>query len=300
MHALRPPGLRPRTDSTHPHAVVPDAPRSLSPRRSDVLRRIVVAIDPKRETCAVADRAVRLASIHGASLEIVSVLGTPVEDAVAWDDYPRHCDTAKKVLAHERACLKHHEAAARRSVPNVSSQVLRGVPHFVLTRFAVNAGADLLVKAGGCSPDGEACRGASHDEVDLRLLRHCPTPVLIDRPDGSLGRHRTLAAAGRQGSGESPPPNRDVRRLAECFGATGSDVRVVHLDDGERSNRGCSRRIVDAAANFRPSLVILPTSPTVGIARLLGRDMAEVLLDETPYSLLGVKPSGFRSPPLGG
>ena len=137
-------------------------------------KSILVDIDAAVPAHPALERAVRLARAAGARLTITDVMTVP--------QYARRylpADVEEEMVARRREQL----ARVARTITDVptDSKLLVGRPGTVLVQEVLRSGHDLLVRshARDMSVDGATPFGA----VDMELLRKCPCPVMLVRPD---------------------------------------------------------------------------------------------------------------------
>ena len=140
-------------------------------------KNIMFASFGEKEDRAALDRANRLALANQASLTLVRVL----EDL----PFAASCILPKKRLADFRNASinqAQHEldelSAKLDSSVQVKTKVLFGKPFIELIRAVLSDGHDLLIKSKLPS-----VKDGALDSTDLQLLRKCPCPVWIIKPN---------------------------------------------------------------------------------------------------------------------
>jgi nucleotide-binding universal stress UspA family protein len=96
-------------------------------------------------------------------------------------------------VVHERSRRLARIAAALQTegLGKVDSHVLLGTPHLEITRQVLAAGHDLVIAS---SEGGTFLRTVFYGDTATELMRKCPCPVWILKPDQALPYRRILAA----------------------------------------------------------------------------------------------------------
>ncbi len=141
-------------------------------------KNILYLADQPDKQNATLERAVALAKTNGARLTIMDVTAEAEEATEIEKRFGIDLNAAlrERRLEQLEAMTAPHSAAG----VIIYSKVLTGTPFIQAVRAVQRNGYDLLVKSSR-SPAGIAERlfGSS----DMHLLRKCPCPVWIDRPD---------------------------------------------------------------------------------------------------------------------
>jgi universal stress protein E len=149
-------------------------------------RRVLVATDFSSGSQAAVARAVRLARLHGARLDLVHAF-----DVSAWQALRNLFDLghlagepSAEALLRERLKALADQLAAREGLP-VDSHFGLGAPAAVIEARARSMNAALLVIARRSEPAAPGASGTL-----LRMLRSAPCPVLVTRaaPVADYGR----------------------------------------------------------------------------------------------------------------
>lgn len=202
-------------------------------------------------------------------------------------------------------------------------------PGLALIRRVLRGEHDLVMVARRNRPVSRAL-----GSVTRELVRKCPCPVWVVKPDAPLVHSAVMAATDL-----TPVGTRAVELAAWIARAYGCELHVVHAwqtpfsvqmagempgheDDlaalqarSEKSVRATlatvasdvdmrlhvgrdapSRAILEGVERLGVDLLVMGTLSRAGIAGLLVGNTAEKLLDRAPCSLLAVKPEGFVSP----
>ena len=105
-------------------------------------RRVMLAVDLTEESAAVAQRAVRLATLSGADLHIVHVI-EPLSLAYG-GDIPMDLSTVQDQI-HDQARSHLAEFAATLGIPAEKQHLIFGRPESEIQRTAESVGADVIV-----------------------------------------------------------------------------------------------------------------------------------------------------------
>ncbi|MGD2076560.1 MAG: universal stress protein [Gammaproteobacteria bacterium] len=186
-------------------------------------RNIVYFADGAVQPCSALERAVELARRNHARLTVIDVLdetrSTPEIDQRFGTDLNR-------ILGERR-----HETLERLVSPfleadtMIYTRVLTGTAFVEVIRAVLRSGYDLVIKAAR-APQGFSERLLG--STDMHLLRKCPCPVWIDRPNAALP-YRTVLAAVNPLDAEAPGRDRLVMDLATSLANRESArLAVVH------------------------------------------------------------------------
>ena len=170
--------------------------------------RILAGTDGSDRAEEAVGRAAQLASVTGASLDLVYVIdtGRPHDDAEV---------EPKAEVAFQRA-----EAIASRSVPAIT-RVVVGDPAEALLEEAADHGADVIC----VGPDAGLLGGTVHvGRVAAHVLRHDSCSVLVGRHAGPTFPGSILC--GVDGSDSSVETARLAARIAV---AAGAELRLQHV-----------------------------------------------------------------------
>ena len=136
------------------------------------------------------DRAVDLARRNDAMLTVMDV----VAESDLAVDVEKHLDIKLNQLLRQRRLeeLERLIQPHMNSGPPIYTQIGSGTPFIELIRAVQRNGYDLLMKAPH-PPEGLTKR-FFYGSFDLHLLRKCPCPVWIDRPESAHPYRKILAA----------------------------------------------------------------------------------------------------------
>lgn len=176
-----------------------------------------------RETAAVK-RAAALAQNNQARLTIMHVSGEPRLGPLA----EKHTLREAESLLRERELERLESLVVpHRTHDGIELTVRYGIPFIEVVRDVIRNGRDLVIKpAGGDS----GVHGLLFGSTDMHLLRKCPCPVWIMRPDDGSNYQKILAAVDfdpwEPGNGEAILN----RRILEFAGSLAlSDFAELHL-----------------------------------------------------------------------
>jgi nucleotide-binding universal stress UspA family protein len=165
-------------------------------------KNILFFADGSEEMSPALQRAVQLAESNQARLTLVDVIEpvkTPAEITSRFN-----IELSDLLIQHRKQVLEELSQSIMQDDNLVYVKVLSGLPFVEVIKYVQRGGFDLLIKMAS-APAGisEKLFGS----VDLHLLRKCPCPVLIDRPNSSTRYQRILAAVDtdsstRQGCGD--------------------------------------------------------------------------------------------------
>jgi nucleotide-binding universal stress UspA family protein len=169
------------------------------------------------------DRAVALARRNVARLTVIAVT-QPVD--IDWDLDRRYGLRLTETLAGRR--LDELEVLTEPYADAgvmIYTQVLTGTPFIEAIRAVQRNGHDLLMKSaeGGAGRPSQAL-----GSTDMHLLRKCPCPVWIDRPESAYPYRRLLAAVDPVQT-QANPVDRLILDLATSLAEQeGARLEVVH------------------------------------------------------------------------
>lgn len=184
-------------------------------------RNILYHADGPDSSARGLDRAVALARTNQARLTVLDVT-EPV--SLGWDPQGRYGPKLTEALVRRR--LDELEAITERYADAgiaLYTRVLTGMPFIEVIGAVQRESYDLLVKTArpGLGPTGLA-------SADMHLLRKCPCPVWVDRPDSPYP-YRTLLAAVDPTHRHAAGLNRLILDLATSLAAReGARLEVVH------------------------------------------------------------------------
>ena len=211
-------------------------------------KNILYFADGESAPSPALQRALRLADTNGARLTVVDVLeplDTPGEIA------SRLNRDLREILAEQRQQVLD-ELAETSAHDNtlIYTKVLFGIPFVEVIRAVKLGGYDLVVKSARC-PAGLSERLFGSN--DMHLLRKCPCPVWIDRPNAAPHYTHILAAVDPMapaGEGCDDQVMSLASSLAVRESASLSVAHAWHLDGESMLRHGRLR--LDQHARIEP------------------------------------------------
>ncbi|HED40944.1 MAG TPA: universal stress protein, UspA [Chromatiales bacterium] len=208
---------------------------------------ILCVVTAGEEDQPALDRAVMLAENNRASLTVIDV----VEPVTVGNGAQQGVPTAAEL---QGAMMTLHEEALEllispyRERLKVQSKVLSGIPFLEMIREVLRNGHDLLIKTAETPEWQDHLFGSD----DMHLLRKCPSPVWLIKPQLRNAYQRVLVAVDVEDACSS-----DERRSRQAMNcqliemarslalADAAELHVVHVWDapGERIMRGASMQM---------------------------------------------------------
>lgn len=202
---------------------------------------ILYVVDPENVSKPILERAVSLAENNQASLTVVSVVERVASGIVMPKGRPLSADLRAATVDSQTQELAALVKPFHKRV-KVETKVLLGIPFLEIIREVVRNGRDLLIKI----PEHQDWLDRSFASDDMHLLRKCPCPVWLIKPQASKTYPRILAAVD-VGDVDSPQEsesqgalNRQILELASSLAlAESGDLHIVHAWDaiGESTMR---------------------------------------------------------------
>jgi nucleotide-binding universal stress UspA family protein len=192
---------------------------------------ILYVLDQEAEQPCGLERAVALARGNQARLKVVSVVeslppGTPLEGLDL---------TTDDLLAASRAeCEQRLNTLVEplRDAVTIETKVLTGKLFLEVIREVLRHGHDLVMKCVADRPPMAALFGSE----DLHLLRKCPCPLWLGRPQDALNDRRVLAAvdvaplASAKEQAQQQALNATILDLAAALATSEfAELHVVHV-----------------------------------------------------------------------
>jgi nucleotide-binding universal stress UspA family protein len=187
-------------------------------------QKILVAVNTKSENHQALPRAVRLAKTTGARITAIDVVKPPPRWHPQFDPPPWILPSA---LAQEKERrLRKIVAPLRAGGIQAGTAVFHGDASTEIIREALRNGHDLVMKTA----ESERGWAGVFGSTDMRLLRQCPRPLWLVKPDRLVKHERVLAAVDPSASEEAGHQvNRKVMELAIMLARSeGAQVHVVH------------------------------------------------------------------------
>ncbi len=170
------------------------------------------------------DRAVAVARANQGRL---TVLDVTAEVSADWDPQRLYGPKLTEALVERRLSeLEALTAPYEDAGVAMYTQVLTGTPFIEVIRVVQRGGHDLLIKTPRA---GNGLSAQALGSTDRHLLRKCPCPVWIDRPE-SAHPYRTLLAAVDPTDPHAGDLNRLILDLATTLAAREqAELHVVHV-----------------------------------------------------------------------
>lgn len=185
---------------------------------------ILYVSEPGADETAAVERAVALARNNQARLTIMRASGEPRLGPLS----EKHTLREAESLLRERELDRLESLAApHRAHAGIQLTVRFGIPFIEVVRDVIRNGRDLVIKTAG----GDiGVRGRLFGSTDMHLLRKCPCPLWIMRPDDSSNYQRILAAVDFdpwEPGNEEAMLNQQILELAGSLAL--SDFAELHL-----------------------------------------------------------------------
>jgi nucleotide-binding universal stress UspA family protein len=150
---------------------------------------ILYVIDPDAEQACGLERAAALARGNQARLTVTEVV-EPLPASARLEELGLSTEDLQR--AGQRASSAHIEQLIEplREGLEIETQVLTGSLFLEVIRDVLRHKRDLVIKCVG----GRSSAGSLFGSNDLHLMRKCPCPVWLSRPDAALNFERVLAA----------------------------------------------------------------------------------------------------------
>jgi universal stress protein E len=199
-------------------------------------RSILLYAAPGPGTPAAIERTIALARRHGAHVRVVDVVAPP--PVYARPFLPKAFGAMVEEYHKDR--LKEVLDQFERERVQVTGELLRGRPANEIVGTVVEHRHDLVVRG---DKGGTESRPASFGPGDIELLRECPCPVWMVRPQPAPGYARIVAAIDPEG----------------------------HEEDGDALNRRILEEALDLTEMYRSELLVVSAWAPFGESLLVGR-----------------------------
>lgn len=205
-------------------------------------RNILYVATPDAQRSHSLERAVALAQSHGARLTVLDGVECISSSALA-------AEAGLSIFELQQAIIEEHCThlesliAPWRDKIDIRPVVRVGTPFIEVIREVLHNQHDLVMK----SAEDDGLIGRIFGSSDMHLLRKCPCPVLLVRPDATLGFRRIMAAVDVD---DGYPPDEMAtrqelnRRILEYAGslavAEQAELHIAHVWDAlcESTMRG--------------------------------------------------------------
>lgn len=187
--------------------------------------RILFVMEPGQEPAWALARAGAFAANVQADLTLLMVAERPAATA---DPSRAQVDTAIR-----DQCLATMQGALAALAQPIEAECLVafGRPHIEIIRTVLRGGHDLVIKAA--EPQGGGLRARWLGSRDMHLLRKCPCPVWLLRPEGRQPYRRILATVDFTpggGDAETEGLNQRILDLASALAlAEFAELHVAHV-----------------------------------------------------------------------
>jgi nucleotide-binding universal stress UspA family protein len=212
--------------------------------------------DPSPALAAAAN----LAEHNSARLTLVDVLPSSTEGP--WLTLPGKPELERKVLSARHQDLEEMAEPLRETGVHVDTDVATGSPFVELIRRVVENGNDLVIKT---AQNVNSPLGGLLGTTALHLMRKCPVPVWVIKPESAERFSRVLAAVAPGAPGDSGDllSSKVLELAASLAEASGSTLDVVHA------------WWLPAEATLRGRRVNLPPAQIDGVLRDVRRTAEE-------------------------
>lgn len=198
-------------------------------------KNILFFAEGSTEMNPALQRAQQLADSNNARITLVDVI-EPVETPSEVRSH-FNVELGELLTQHREQELQALAESINRESQVIYTRVLSGIPFVEIIKFVQSGGFDLLIKMAH-PPAGMSEK--LFGSIDLHLLRKCPCPVLIERPDSAPSFNNILAAVDTDSSADQGSDNLVMQlatSLAQQDDARLDIVHAWHLQ-GESMFRG--------------------------------------------------------------
>jgi nucleotide-binding universal stress UspA family protein len=205
-------------------------------------KNILCVVDIRQADTPSLQRAVKLAENNQASLTVVDAAERISAGIKMPGGGPISADLQTATMDHHRQKLESIVNPYRKHI-EIQARVLQGIPFLEIIREVLRNGHDLLIKA----PETLDWLDRFFSSDDMHLLRKCPCPVWLVKPEAPETYQRILAAVDVD---DACPPtelevrhslNREILELAISLSLSEfTELHVVHVWEaiGEGAMRG--------------------------------------------------------------
>lgn len=193
-------------------------------------KNILCVLEPGEASKPALDRAVTLAEENQAALTVVDILPRVPSGFAMQDGGPIARDIqAAMERDHEEQVVKMLEPIRKKL--NVKHELLTGTVFLEVIRAVLRKGYDLVIK----SPESPVWVDRFFAGDDMKLLRKCPCPVWMVKPETGKHYQRILAAVDMDD--DYPPEELEIRQalnervieIAEALAVSeGAELHIVH------------------------------------------------------------------------
>lgn len=200
-------------------------------------KNILFVLDNSPFTGAAIQRAVELASTNKAKLTIIDIIPvSPIGRSL--QSLSEKVDMMRKELINERKIEMEETLYGYLGDQEVTIEVLPGKPFFEIIQYVIRNNCDLVIKS---AEQDNLLPPILFGSTDLKLLRKCPCPVWIVKPDDHPPSRRILAAVELESSDENLEIDVINRQIVEITSSLAqresAQLHIVHafliLDGGK-------------------------------------------------------------------
>lgn len=203
---------------------------------------ILCVVDPEEACESVLERAVALAESNQASLTLVDVVPRVIAGIGMMEGGPISDHLQAELVAERMGRLESLIEPYRQRI-DIQLKVLTGTPFLEVVREVMRSGHDLVIKI----PEARDWLDRFFGSDDMHLMRKCPCPVWLVKPEAPKSYRRILAAVDVD---DRYPPtelktrhqlNRQILEMASSLALSEfAELHVVHAWDaiGESAMRG--------------------------------------------------------------
>ena len=255
-----------------------------------IFKDILCAVDIREDCTAAIERAVTLAENNQANLTVVDVVDRITAGIGMPDGGPISADLQSKMQATHVRELEKLVDPYRQRIP-IKTNVRNGTCFLEIIRQVLSEGHDLVIKV----PEKLAWLDRLFGSDDMNLLRECPCPVWLVKPQEEKPYRRILAAVDVD---DAYPPaelntrhtlNQQILEMAVSLALSDfAELHIVHAWQaiGESAMRGAfmhtpEAEIVAYVEQVRRRHETSLNELMRGITGILGQNAAEYLNPQT-------------------
>ena len=208
----------------------------------NIFKDILCVVDVREDCVAALERAVSLAESNQASLTVLDVVDRITAGIGMPDGSPISADLQSAMVASDRQALEELVDPYRKRV-SIKIEVRKGIRFMEIIRQVLDNGYDLVIKV----PEKLDWFDRLFGSDDMNLLRECPCPVWLVKPQIKKSYRLILAAVDTDDGYPSAELksrdalNREVLEIACSLALSDfAELHVVHAWQaiGENAMRG--------------------------------------------------------------
>jgi universal stress protein E len=291
------------------------------------LKKILVIIEPEQDTQQALDKAIRLARISGASLELLICDHSSYLEDGRYFDPPQAAILRQEHVGRNRQLLEDMATVIRQQGFSVEVDALWGNPAYrKVVQKVIESKPDLVVQG---SRHHEKISRLLLSHQDWQLLRYCPCPLLLVK-DMKWPDHPTFVVAVDPTHANDKPAEFDqqltgaglamaklthgnVHLFHSCYQPPVSGIYPVKADMNIYKEKTSSlltdfdipeshlhieedevqRSLPAALKKLGASVLIMGAVSRSAVDRFFVGNTAEKLLDRVDQDVLILKPEGF-------